>query len=192
MGLVRRLGRKVVSRLTERSPSPRVPETHHRSTAEPVHRDEPEVDRGGPPCVLADADALKDAISGPGGLRLVNHWATWCDGCVEELPLLLELHERIGDRVEFIGVSWDGFQGSLSGEDLLEEVRSVSVEHGLLWESLVVDMEPEGFFSALDLSCQTIPQVWLVNESGSVFFRLETVMNRAAMERLMGALTADR
>ena len=35
---------------------------------------------------------------------LVNFWATWCQPCVKEMPLLQAAHKRVGDQVAFLGV----------------------------------------------------------------------------------------
>ena len=44
---------------------------------------------GGPRGSVADAR---------GKVVVVNFWASWCDPCVEELPLLQRTHERIATR----------------------------------------------------------------------------------------------
>jgi thiol-disulfide isomerase/thioredoxin len=112
-------------------------------------------------------------------LRLVNHWATWCDGCVEELPLLVALHGRIGEQVEFIGVSWDGFQGGLDSVSLIAEVARFSQQQGLPWESLVVGLGPDALFDALEMRCHTVPQVWLIDAQGKIILRFEDVLTAA-------------
>ncbi len=39
---------------------------------------------------------------------LVNFWATWCTACWSELPELVKLHERYGDKLVVLGISLDG------------------------------------------------------------------------------------
>jgi thiol-disulfide isomerase/thioredoxin len=36
---------------------------------------------------------------------VVNLWATWCQPCREEMPILQAAHERYGQRVQFLGVN---------------------------------------------------------------------------------------
>ncbi|HXP62351.1 MAG TPA: redoxin domain-containing protein [Dongiaceae bacterium] len=39
---------------------------------------------------------------------LLNFWATWCPACLAEIPELIALHEKLGDRVAILGVALDG------------------------------------------------------------------------------------
>jgi cytochrome c biogenesis protein CcmG, thiol:disulfide interchange protein DsbE len=36
---------------------------------------------------------------------VVNLWATWCEPCRKEMPILQAAHERYGARVQFLGVN---------------------------------------------------------------------------------------
>ena len=40
------------------------------------------------------------------GARVVNHWATWCEPCVEELDILASIQSHIGSD-KMLGVNWD-------------------------------------------------------------------------------------
>ena len=42
-----------------------------------------------------------------GKVVLVNFWATWCPPCRAEIPDLVALQEKYGDRLQIIGVSQD-------------------------------------------------------------------------------------
>ena len=43
-----------------------------------------------------------------GNILLVNFWATWCQPCVEEMPMLAELQQhRAGDGLQVIGIALD-------------------------------------------------------------------------------------
>jgi thiol-disulfide isomerase/thioredoxin len=45
----------------------------------------------------------------PGAPTVLNLWASWCGPCREELPLLQQLADRAGDRLQVVGViSKDG------------------------------------------------------------------------------------
>ncbi|MEE2750370.1 MAG: TlpA disulfide reductase family protein [Myxococcota bacterium] len=191
MGLIRRIGRRVVrtwvgsatseespTRKSERASTSPEKETSDVSTAEPL-------EGRAVASRLASVEEVFEAIHCKGGVRIVNHWATWCSGCVEELPLLVELSGRLGSEVEILGVSWDGFQGLVPRDQWVEEVEQCSLEHGLSWGSMVVDGEPDAFFERLGLSCQTVPQVWVVNQEGHVVHRVDQPIDRLLLEQIL-------
>jgi thiol-disulfide isomerase/thioredoxin len=192
--VIRRLLRKAAGRALRRDvatprPDPIPQPDVATPRPDPIPQPDPQPD---PPTegVLADLSAIQDALGPTGRPRLVNHWATWCEGCVEELPLLVKLHERFGMSVDFLGLSWDGFQGGRSGPALVAEVADFSRALGLPWRSMVVGVEPEALFTALKMEVHTVPQIWLIDEAGTVVHRVEAVLDEAGMDSLSAALIA--
>jgi thiol-disulfide isomerase/thioredoxin len=58
---------------------------------------------------------------------MVNFWATWCDPCRREIPLLKSLrHERSGQALEVIGVAVD-FRAAV-----LQYVRAIGIDYPVL------------------------------------------------------------
>ncbi len=133
---------------------------------------------------FAPLDEIHKAVLGPGKLRLVNHWATWCEGCIQELHQLVDLRATLGSDVEFVGISWEGFEGGMLGQDLIDEVRSYSRLHSLNWGSLLVEAPPPELFDRLGMECHTVPQVWLVDPAGNVVHRIERVLEAEDIEDL--------
>jgi thiol-disulfide isomerase/thioredoxin len=43
----------------------------------------------------------------PGNVLLINFWATWCEACRTDLPLLERFHEAVRGRVNVVAVSSD-------------------------------------------------------------------------------------
>ena len=43
---------------------------------------------------------------------IINFWATWCLGCLGEIPALVELQKRHGERLAILGVSLDAVPDS--------------------------------------------------------------------------------
>jgi thiol-disulfide isomerase/thioredoxin len=50
---------------------------------------------------------------------LVNIWASWCPPCRAEMPYLVDAHEEIGDRVQFLGI--DILDARVSAREFIEE-----------------------------------------------------------------------
>ena len=42
-----------------------------------------------------------------GKVVIVNFWATWCQPCIDEIPALIAISERYGDRVAFVAVFYE-------------------------------------------------------------------------------------
>ena len=186
MGFVRRIGRRIAKRLVTEPP----PHEGGRPEAQPTPSSAPDPERSAVASQLVDAEAVFQAIHGEGRVRIVNHWATWCSSCVEELPLLVELSRRLGPDVEVLGVSWDGFQASVPRSQLVGEVEQCSLEHGLSWGSLVVDTDPETFFERLELSCHTVPQLWVVDGQGKVVHRIDEPLDEAMLTQIVARVEA--
>lgn len=62
--------------------------------------------------VLVDAQQLLERVKRTRASGVVvNAWASWCDSCKEELPLLLRLNDRVGSSIELLLVSVDDTDG---------------------------------------------------------------------------------
>jgi thiol-disulfide isomerase/thioredoxin len=51
---------------------------------------------------------------------LLNFWATWCPACLAEIPDLVALQKKAGDRVAIVGIALDGLtdeHGHVPGEE---------------------------------------------------------------------------
>jgi thiol-disulfide isomerase/thioredoxin len=98
--------------VVDASPTPPPPEVQEQ---QPAGGTEPGAPHGKPIPVnlpdisLADMQGLKHKLSEwKGRPLLINFWATWCDPCRREIPLLKSLrHERAGDGVEVVGIAVD-------------------------------------------------------------------------------------
>ena len=102
--------------------------------------------------------------------KIFVHWATWCEGCLEELPIiedliqvLQELPEQI--EVDVFGVSWDNFMFQ-NMKQAKKEVEGFYEEQNPSFSTGIISESDEDFFSFFALSNKTIPQVWLINPNG--------------------------
>ena len=81
------------------------------------------------PCLSGGAHVAL-ASAAPGKPMLVNIWATWCQPCVREVPLLLRFRAAAGDRIGIVGVLHEDEQGQA-----LEFAR----QYGMHYPSVVDD-----------------------------------------------------
>ena len=68
-----------------------------------------------------------------GKVTIVNFWATWCPPCRAEIPDLVALQKKYGDRLQIIGVSQD--------EGPIEPVKRFAAEHQINYP--IVMMTPD-------------------------------------------------
>lgn len=95
---------------------------------------------------------------------LLDFWATWCAPCIEEMPELIEVHEKFGSRDDFvmIGISRDLDKSSLKG--FLKRNDKV------VWPQ--VYGEEGGVPEALkNYGITWIPQIFIIDKEGKVVAR---------------------
>jgi thiol-disulfide isomerase/thioredoxin len=137
---------------------------------------------------------IKKKLAADGKPLVVNHWATWCDPCVSELPYLASVAARHAGRIRFIGVSWDRFTDAGSDDEVREEVDSVRAQFRLEYPTIIAPADPSGFFEAFDLETQTIPQTYVWDGAGNKLWFYNGEIEgearaafEAAIERALGA-----
>jgi len=67
----------------------------------------PKIGEKAPDFTVADADRSVTLSQLRGKPVLLNFWATWCPPCIEEMPSLVELQKKMGDKVTILAVSED-------------------------------------------------------------------------------------
>ncbi len=66
-------------------------------------------------------------------VTMVNVWATWCHYCVEELPDLEKINERVSDKgCAIVGLLGDGYD-----EDTIEEGKDILKENGVTYLNIL-------------------------------------------------------
>jgi len=68
----------------------------------------PRIGTPAPDFIVQDADRKLELRDFRGQIVVLNFWATWCAPCVEEMPSLTQLQQRLKDKgVTVVGVSVD-------------------------------------------------------------------------------------
>ncbi|MEC7946917.1 MAG: TlpA disulfide reductase family protein, partial [Myxococcota bacterium] len=140
-------------------------------------------------CTIASLDALRAGLGPGGGVRVVNHWATWCIPCVEEFGLLKQLADQL-DGASLLGVSWDLFDPRGDEDDIREHVENFGAGQGLGWPTMLIgeSVSAEAFFAAFSVSFQQIPQTWVIDDAGVVVHRVDGVLDAAAVASILSAV----
>jgi thiol-disulfide isomerase/thioredoxin len=81
-----------------------------------------------PPISMPDTKGVVHKLAEWQGHPLVvNFWATWCDPCRREIPLLKRLrHERSGESLEVIGIAVD------SADAVTQYTRTIGIDYPVL------------------------------------------------------------
>jgi thiol-disulfide isomerase/thioredoxin len=130
-----------------------------------------------------------------GKVVVAQHFATWCGGCVEELPLITALCSRLADdpEVVFVGVSWELFLGGGSHEETAAELQAFAQEHGIPFEILVYTGEPPALIDRFGITTGTIPHTIVYDASGAVAARFaEPFADEHDARRLLDAIERAR
>ena len=121
------------------------------------------------------SDVLHSPDEFAGKYVVYDFWATWCPDCRADVPAMKDLWERFGDKVEFVGISFDTDP---------EKLDSYVAENGIGWLQLSDFVAKKESTVADSFRVKWIPSMYLVGPDGKVL--LGTVM----VTKLAAALEA--
>jgi cytochrome c biogenesis protein CcmG/thiol:disulfide interchange protein DsbE len=145
---------------------------------------------GGPP---APGDAAPDFKAAPlantggrvslsdfrGRPVLLNFWASWCEPCLDEAPMLRRAHDAFGDKVAFIGVdirdSWPDALEFVDRHGL--DYMHVRDEQLAIYRDYGLTGQPESFLISADGDVVQHVQGPFLSE-GDLFALLENLVAR--------------
>lgn len=130
---------------------------------------------------LAARDGGTVTLSGQKGrVVLLNFWATWCDSCKEELPVLNELQRaRAGDRFELLAVSVD--------DDPAKVVPRFADAHAMKYRILYADRR-----TMAEYAVRMLPTSFLIAPDGTIARRYVGPLDARAVENDIVALLNRR
>jgi cytochrome c biogenesis protein CcmG, thiol:disulfide interchange protein DsbE len=107
-----------------------------------------------PDFVVQDADRKVALHDFKGQIVVLNFWATWCGPCVQEMPSLIEMANKVKDKnITVIGVSIDVDEGAY---------KTFLQKHGV---SFLTVRDPEQKSSAL-YGTTGWPETFIIDKNG--------------------------
>ena len=128
---------------------------------------------------LNDSEGVRIKLSDyKGRVVLLNFWATWCKGCVLEIPWFIEFQERYKDRgLSVIGVSID--EGWKPVKAFVEEKK---VNYSIV-------LDTEGLRKIYELN--SMPMTLLIDRSGAIAASYIGVVDKGACESKLRTLLEE-
>jgi thiol-disulfide isomerase/thioredoxin len=135
-----------------------------------------------PDFALASPEGTTATLSShKGRVVLLNFWATWCDSCKEELPVLEKLRqEHAGDAFDLLAVDVD--------DDPAKAVPPFAAAHGLKFSILYADRKTEEAYAV-----RLLPTSFLIAPDGTIVRRYVGPLDERAVENdILGLLRSNR
>jgi peroxiredoxin len=135
-----------------------------------------------PDFMLADAKGHNVRLSQlKGKVVLLNFWATWCHGCKEELPWLVEFENRYRKSgFEVLGVSMD--------EDGWKSVTPFLRDKGLNYPVVIGTEAVASRYGGVD----GLPSTFLLDREGRIAADHTGMIDKAGCEKEIQQLLAER
>jgi thiol-disulfide isomerase/thioredoxin len=110
---------------------------------------------------------------------IFNFWATWCEPCREEIPLLIALREKYHvNGVEIVGI----------GIDRADKMQQFAAEFKIPYPLLVASTTGVQLMSALGNAAGALPFTVVRDPGGSVRFRRLGRLREGDLEPILDAM----
>ena len=111
-----------------------------------------------------------------GKVVVVNIWATWCGPCKAEIPALVELQAKLGDRIQVVGLAYD--------EAPPKDIAAFAKKFHINYPVAVIGPDEADRFGRVD----GIPMSFLVDKKGRIVRTYLGMLNATTLERDVRAL----
>ena len=143
---------------------------------DPNSIESPLIGKAVPQFALEDIDGRVHRLADSRGRPVViNFWATWCQPCVVEHPILLDAARRYSGRADFIGIVY---------QDEPALIRRFLQQRGA-WGPSLVDPGSE---VAIAYGVYGAPETFFLDGDGKLVERVAGLINPGAIDRILGEL----
>jgi thiol-disulfide isomerase/thioredoxin len=108
-----------------------------------------------------------------------NFWATWCEPCREETPLLIAVRSKFLEQgVSFVGI----------GIDKADKIRQFAAKFAVPYTLLVADWNEVELLKQLGNSAEGLPFTVVIDHKGDVAFRKLGAIKPGELEEVLPGL----
>jgi peroxiredoxin len=114
-----------------------------------------------------------------GRVLLCNFWATWCEPCREEIPMLLRLRQKhAANGLEIVGISIDQ----------AAKVKHFSASYQVSYPLLIADASALDLMRHLGNQAGALPFTVVLDRQGAIAYRKLGLLKAAELEPVLTAL----
>jgi cytochrome c biogenesis protein CcmG/thiol:disulfide interchange protein DsbE len=142
----------------------------------PRYIESPLIGKPAPGFVLQDLEGnVVDLAALRGKPVLLNFWATWCQPCIAEHPVLQAAARRYQDEAHFLGVIY---------QDETEKIRRFIAQRGA-WGPSLVDPEVK---VGIAYGVYGAPETFFIDKNGVVAEKFTGPLSPRELDRILGPL----
>lgn len=110
---------------------------------------------------------------------VINFWASWCEPCQREMPLMEDAYKEYGDKIQFMMIDFTGANGETQ-----EKGEAYLKEKGYTFP-VYFDNDSS---AARAYKVMNIPLTYFVNDEGVIVKQMTGLMDEAAVQEGIDAI----